>query len=100
MVKLFKSDETTANAVQILRGETLQKHFSNVPALLLCVEGEAIFEDENGVSASLKPGDYVDIVPMVKHWVKGVETSQLILIKLIINRRQIGHLFPENPGEK
>ncbi len=81
LVGLFKNDETTANAVQILRGESLQKHFSHVPALLLCVEGEVFFEDENGTAVSLKPGDYVDIVPMVKHWVKGIETSQLILIK-------------------
>ena len=81
LVGLFKSDETTANAVQILCGETLKAHTSEVPALLMCVVGEALFEDENGASVILKPGDYVWIVPMVKHWVKGVKTSQLILIK-------------------
>ena len=50
-------------------------------ALLICMEGEVIFENENGIKETLSPGDYVHIEPMVKHWVEGTIESQLLLIK-------------------
>lgn len=40
-----------------------------------------IFENEKGLKEILLPGDYVNIEAMVKHWVKGIADSQLILIK-------------------
>jgi len=41
----------------------------------------ALFENEKGVKETLITGDYVNIEPMVKHWVEGILESQLILIK-------------------
>lgn len=78
---LFKSDLGNATAIQILKGEKLKEHITKIPALLICVEGEVIFENENGIKETLLPGDYVHIEPMVKHWVDGVIDSQLVLIK-------------------
>lgn len=78
---LFKSELGNATAIQILKGEKLKEHITKIPALLICVEGEVIFGNENGIKETLFPGDYVHIEPMVKHWVDGVIDSQLVLIK-------------------
>ena len=78
---LFKSELGNATAIQIVQGAQLQEHITKIPALLICVEGEVIFGNENGIKETLFPGDYVHIEPMVKHWVDGVIDSQLVLIK-------------------
>lgn len=78
---LFKSDLGNATAIQILKGEKLKEHITKIPALLICVEGEVIFENENGIKETLLSGDFINIEPMVKHWVDGVIDSQLVLIK-------------------
>ncbi|CAN5282961.1 hypothetical protein BH09BAC5_BH09BAC5_00030 [soil metagenome] len=78
---LFKSDLGNATAIQIQKGGKLKEHITKTSALLICVEGEVVFENENGIKEILKSGDYVNIEPMVKHWVEGTIDSQLILIK-------------------
>ncbi len=78
---LFKSEMGNATALQILKGAKLNEHITKIPALLICMEGEVIFENENGIKETLMSGDYVNIEPMVKHWVEGVIDSQLVLIK-------------------
>ena len=78
---LFKSELGNVTAIQILQGEKLKEHITKTPALLICIKGEAIFENENGIRESLKPGDYLNIEPMVKHWLEGIIESQLILIQ-------------------
>ena len=80
-ISLFKSELGNATAIQILQGGLLKEHITKTPALLICMEGEVIFENENGIKETLIPGDYVHIEPMVKHWVEGRIKSQLILIK-------------------
>lgn len=80
-VSLFKSELANATAIQILQGERLKEHLTKVPALLICIEGKAVFENEKGIKETLMPGDYVNIEPMVKHWIEGIPDSQLILIK-------------------
>jgi len=80
-ISIFKSDMGQAASMRILKGEMLQEHVSKIPALLICIEGEALFENENGIKESLSVGDYVNIEPMIKHWVKGIKESQLLLIK-------------------
>lgn len=80
-ISLFKSELGNATALRILKGEQLKEHITKIPALLICMEGEVIFENEKGIKETLMPGDYVHIEPMVKHWVVGVIESQLILIK-------------------
>ncbi len=79
---LFKGEEgTSATALQILKGQQLKEHLTKVPALLVCITGKVVFENENGLKESLSSGDYINIEPMVKHWVDGLEDSQLIVIK-------------------
>lgn len=80
-ISLFKSELGNTTAMQILKGGQLKEHVTKVPALLICIEGEAIFENENGIKESLQPGDYVNIEPMVKHWVEGTIQGQLIRVK-------------------
>ena len=77
---LFKGSESTTISLQILKGEQLKEHITKVPAFLLCVSGEVIFENEQGLE-TLQSGDYIHIEPMVKHWVDGVKDSQLVLMK-------------------
>ncbi len=64
-------------AIQIKKGEILKEHSSKVRAVLLCVLGEAVYEDERGAKVDL----YYEIEPMVKHWVKGILDSQLLLFR-------------------
>ncbi len=78
---LFKSDAGNATALQIMLGQTLKEHITQTPALLVCVSGEVVFENENGYKEVLISGDYVLIEPMVKHWVLGIANSQLVLFK-------------------
>lgn len=78
---LFKGEEGVVNALQIQKDGLLDKHVTKVPALLVCVAGEVVFENEKGFKQTLTNGDYVNIEPMVTHWVKGIQDSQLLLIK-------------------
>lgn len=81
-LSVFKGSEGgNTVAMQILKGQQLKEHVSQLPAFLLCVSGEALYEDEKGFKATLQSGDYVTIAPQVKHWVDGVVDSQLVLIK-------------------
>lgn len=78
---LFKTSEGNITALQILKNGFLKEHITKVPALLLCVSGEVVFENEKGFSQTLSSGDYIPIESLVLHWVRGVEDSQLLLIK-------------------
>ena len=77
----FKAEEGNVTAIQILNNQLLNEHTTKIPALLVCVTGEVVFENEKGIKEILLPGDYVHIGPMIKHSVKGIEDSQLLLIK-------------------
>ncbi|HSI91296.1 MAG TPA: hypothetical protein VK927_09275 [Adhaeribacter sp.] len=78
---LFKGEEGTVTSIRILKDQQLKAHITKVPALLVCVSGKAVFENEKGVKETLSPGDYTNIEPMVSHWVNGVEDSQLLVMK-------------------
>lgn len=77
----FKMEEGNATAIQILKGEILKEHITKIPALLLCVSGKVVFENEQSHKETLQSGDYILIAPMVKHWVQAEEDSQLVLLK-------------------
>lgn len=77
---LFKASGMIA-ALRIAAHHQLKKHITEVPALLLCVQGRVVFENEKGESHILHPGEFVRIEPEVEHWVDGIEDSQLILMK-------------------
>jgi quercetin dioxygenase-like cupin family protein len=78
---IFKSDQATATVIQILQGEQLKEHVSKVPALLICVMGKAVFENEKGVKETLQLGDFIKIEPMVKHLVNAIIDCHLLLFK-------------------
>lgn len=80
-ISIFKSDAGNATAIQLLKFETLKEHITNTPALLVCVMGEIIFENEKGDKSTLKTGDFINIEKDIKHWLIAVLESQLILIK-------------------
>ncbi len=79
-ILLFKG-EGVATALQLLQNQQLKEHTTKVPALLLCVVGEVVFENENGVKETLESGNYINIEPLVKHWLVGNKDSQLLLLK-------------------
>lgn len=78
---LFKGEEGKAMSIQIRKDGLLKEHITQVPALLICVKGEVVFEDENGGSYNLKSGNFHHIEPLLKHWVRGIQDSQLVLLK-------------------
>lgn len=78
---LFKGVEGSATAIQIQKGEQLKEHITKTEAFLICVSGSARFGNEKGEKHDLTSGDCVLIEPLVKHWVDGIETSQLMLLK-------------------
>ena len=80
-ISIFKSDAGNASAIQLLKFEILKEHITNTPALLVCVMGEIIFENEKGDKSTLKTGDFILIEKDIKHWLIAVLESQLILIK-------------------
>ncbi len=80
-VSLFKGELGTAIAIQIERNGTLKEHITKVPALLVCVSGNAVFDNEKGEKTDLQSGDYVLIEENVKHWVNAFEDSNFLLIK-------------------
>lgn len=68
-------------SLQILKNHQLKEHTTPIPALLVCVTGKVVYEDQKGNTITLMPGNYVHIEPEVKHWVNGIEDSQLLLMK-------------------
>ena len=77
---LFEPKEKVIS-LQIAKGEQLKEHITKVPALLVCVSGNAVFDNENGKKTELQSGDYVLIEENVKHWVDAFEESNFLLIK-------------------
>lgn len=78
---IFKGANCVATAIQILKNQELKEHVTKTPAFLICIDGEALFKNEQGVAETLKPGDYVIIEQDVKHWVLGITNCQLTLFK-------------------
>ena len=67
--------------MQIAKGETLKEHISKMPALLVCISGDAVFTNEKGKVVNLNSGTYVMIEENVKHSVKAIEESNFLLMK-------------------
>jgi quercetin dioxygenase-like cupin family protein len=80
-ILLFKGEEGTTKSLHLSKGAEISKHQSKTPALLICIAGEIVFENGNGVKKTLKQGDYVNIEPLVDHWMNSVTDSYLLLIK-------------------
>ena len=79
--KVFSTTEGNVTALQIKATGVLKEHITAVPALLICINGNSVFKNENGVTENLSSGDMVNIEPNVKHWVEAIIDTQLLLIK-------------------
>lgn len=78
---LFEPTENKVIALQIAKNEQLKEHVTKVPALLVCINGDATFSNENGEKIHLKSGDFIKIPVDVKLWVDAHELSNFLLIK-------------------
>lgn len=78
---LFKTIEGKITALHLQKDCVLKEHSTPIDAMLLCVTGVVIYEDENKGQYKLCSGDFIKIAPGVKHWVNATEDSQLILMK-------------------
>ena len=78
---VFEPTESKVISLQIAKGETLKEHVSKIPALLVCISGNAIFTDEKGTIINLKSGVYVMIEENIKHAIEAIEESNFILVK-------------------
>lgn len=79
--KVFSTTEGNVTALQIIATGVLKEHITKVPALLICINGNAVYKNEKGVTENLVSGDMVNIEPNVKHWIEGIQDTQLVLIK-------------------
>jgi quercetin dioxygenase-like cupin family protein len=61
--------------------EKTWRHLSKVPALLVCVSGNAIYNEDNGTTVELKAGDFVHIKANVQHSIDALAESNFLLIK-------------------
>ncbi|WP_241258528.1 cupin domain-containing protein [Flavobacterium sp. Sr18] len=78
---LFQPTDGKVISLQIAKNKQLAEHITKVPALLVCVSGNATYNDENGTTIKLQSGDYFNIPANVKHWVDAHEESNFLLIK-------------------
>ena len=78
---LFQPTDGKVISLQIAKNEQLAEHISKVPALLVCVSGNAVYTDEKGTVINLSSGAYVMIEQNVKHAVKAIEESNFLLMK-------------------
>ena len=78
--KIFTSNESVTT-IQLMASAQLKEHTTKVPAFLVCVTGEVLFENEKGVKEKLLCGDFINIQPAVKHWLIAQFDSLLLLIK-------------------
>ena len=78
---LFQPKDAKIISLQIAKGETLKEHVSKIPALLVCVSGNAVFSDEKGTAVNLNSGSYIMIEEKVKHAVKSIDESNFLLMK-------------------
>ncbi len=80
-LSLFKGETGDATSIQLKENGSLKEHVSKIPALLLCVIGQVVYEDELSNRIALMPGDYVNIIPDIKHKLTASKQSQLVLYK-------------------
>ncbi len=78
---IFNGAIGQTNIIKINAGEMLKEHITKTQALLICLQGNATYEDENDQSISLQTSDYHLIEPGIKHWIKANENSLFLLIK-------------------
>ena len=78
---LFEPKDAKVISLQIAKGETLKEHVSKIPALLVCISGNAVFTDDKGTVVNLNSGTYVMIEENVKQAIKAIDESNFLLMK-------------------
>lgn len=78
---IFSATEGKVISIQIAASGVLKDHSTTVPALLICITGESVFENEQDIKVTLSPGDFVNIDPNIKHRVTALQNSNLLLVK-------------------
>jgi quercetin dioxygenase-like cupin family protein len=79
--QLFSCTEGKVVAIHLKKKSELKEHITKVPALLICVLGEFVYEDESGTKVTLKSGNYFEIEPNIKHWLVANQSSEAVLVK-------------------
>ena len=77
---LLKAEEGKVMSLQIAKGKQLKEHVSEVPAILICISGNAIYRDLSG-EVDMLNGDYLFITAGAKHEVQAITDSNFILVK-------------------
>lgn len=78
---LFEPKDAKVISLQIAKGETFKEHVSKIPALLVCISGNAVFTDDKGTVVNLNSGTYVMIEENVKQAIKAIDESNFLLMK-------------------
>ena len=73
-------EEGKVVSLQIKKGKVLKEHVSKTPAILICINGKALYEEESR-KIKLKKGSYVNIEPNIIHKITAHKKSNFILIK-------------------
>lgn len=77
---LFQSTEGKVIVLNILKNETLAEHITKIPAILVCIDGKAIYTEENK-EILMSPGTFINIPENKIHKVTALENSNFLLIK-------------------
>ena len=81
LISLFESQVGITSSLYIMEGVYLENQTINIPALLICVEGKLIYQDESGRDEVLDTGDLINIKPLIKYSLRGLTNSQTLIIK-------------------
>jgi len=73
-------EEGKVVSLQINKGKVLKEHITKTPAILICINGKAIYEEKSR-EVKLKKGSYVMIEPNITHKVTAIKKSNFVLIK-------------------
>lgn len=79
--KVIFNGEGIVISLKILANQKLAEHFTKIPAMLICVSGDAVFEYLDGEKHNLKSGNYVNIDANRTHFVVANVDSLFILVK-------------------
>lgn len=78
---LFKTTGGEVRSIQVLSRNKLKEHITKVPALLICLSGQAIFTYVDGTETTLTAGEYITIEPNAEHRIVAQYTSNFLLVK-------------------
>ena len=78
--RVFEKIEGNQMLIRLKPDAELKSHTSKVPAVLLCLEGKVKYQQED-LTVTLGPSDYVEIKPEVVHWLNSDVGCLCLLMK-------------------